>query len=86
MSDTQDDKTPLNWHNLITGLAVAAICFAAAQFFSNREDMAVLKTQLTGLQTVLTEVRGDLKQLRDTGVQRQEYEKLEARVTKLENR
>lgn len=76
----------INWQQIIGGLAIAATTYVASNFLSANKDLAILQQQMELLNQTLKEVRQDQREFQKAYVLRQEYERLEIRVQKLEEK
>lgn len=76
----------LNFQQIFGGLAIAATTYVASNFLSANKDLAILQQQMELLNQTLKEVRQDQREFQKAYVLRQEYDKLEGRVQKLEDK
>ena len=76
----------INWQQILGGILIAGITWAASNFLSANKDLAILQQQMELLNQTLKEVRQDQREFQKAYVLRQEYDKLEGRVQKLEEK
>lgn len=76
----------INFSSILTSLILGAIIFSAAYLFNNKSEVAILSTQIATLQTTITELRNDVKVIQLNSIRREEFDRLENRVTKIENK
>lgn len=76
----------INFSSILTSLILGAIIFSAAYLFNNKSEVAILSTQIATLQTTISELRNDVKVIQLNSIRREEFDRLENRVTKIENK
>ncbi len=76
----------INWQQIFGGVLIAGITWVASNFLSANKDLAILQQQMELLNQTLKEVRQDQREFQKAYVLRQEYDKLETRVQKLEDK
>lgn len=86
--DLKNIKTgfEINFSSILTSLLLGAIIFSAAYLFNNKSETAILSTQITTLQSTITELRADIKVIQANSIRREEFDDLKRRVGAIEAR
>ena len=76
----------INFTQIFGGLVIASITWVASQFLSTQNSISIVKVQMEQMSNVLTEIRSDQKEFKNLYALRNDLEKLEKRVDKIEGR
>lgn len=71
---------------IMIALITGSIVFAGSYFFNDKGEKAVLVTQLTQLSAQLQELRGDIRNIQNQLVPKEQYNDHESRIRLLEKK